>query len=289
MNLSAEYFKVHFNIEKQFSMKTSGLCEKECIDKYSEHLLENAKRLFDNRDIFKTKDNFVEILLIENDTIFGIIGKTNMVEQGPMKRVRDSEGKTIKESNLQIDNYRFFLYDLNSHYCVVMNNKDAPAFKTLFVSFLNEYNNKYVHSIFVVPVLDEELIEKYNRSRNLLKISVAFDNTSSALSQLPSLGDLFGISNSDIKKVDLNLDLEASVIRPEEIAQLIEADNVIETNFLRFKLITQDDENIQNTLEFVHRLLTKNIDLDISENQVINEYYYREIKEALFKSLPDFT
>lgn len=175
MSSTAEYFRVKLHTSDQLSMSTMGKSEEECKKEYIKQLINKTKNLANNDDLFESENNFVEISDVDDRYIFGIIGKSSIIKQSPLRRIKDIKGERIRETNLSMEDYRYFLFDTLSLRCIVIKNSTAPAFKMLFRNFLMEFNDGLLNNIAVNPIIDNNLASKFKRFNNILKINLIFN------------------------------------------------------------------------------------------------------------------
>lgn len=292
MNYLAEFFKLDFIISNQINVYNFNKEKQEIIGSYKSTLKKyyNKDLSSSEENIYKDKgsNNFIEIIDSNSTYVFGIIGKSNNVSKGVMKRVKDATGESLENTDLLLENYRYFFFDLDSSYCAVIKNSEAPAFKLLFTKYISSILlNKELSmpaNLSFNNVYDDKIQSKINRFTNLLELNLVFDDNSSLGTQLLKMEDTFNLSNSNLRKVSISIDFKKQIIS-DDFKELVKNDELIKSNFGKFELTGDNQENTEETIELVQKLLTKNLKLEINEKELIGEDSLEEIKKALQESL----
>lgn len=206
----AEIYSVDFNFDQQISIINTNSSPEQAKDNYIEHLKSELRKVMDNNITFKNAGNFIEIYSVDSRTVFGIVGKSTEVKDGVMKRIKSSDGKSVRNAGLSIEDYRYFLFDLNACQCIVMRNNNGPNFKAIFRQFLYQYKDNLsgINQILVEPKIDENIYPRTNRWVELKRLKIRFDNTSVLSQPLMSLQEYFDISNNNMKEATVTINLK---------------------------------------------------------------------------------
>lgn len=289
MNYLAEFFKISFIFPNQVTMFTMSKNKEEHINDCIQSLQGYFEKNDDNHNIFhdKNSNNFIEVIEYSKPYVFGIIGKSDNVKKGIMKRVKNKEGESLENTDLLLENYRYFALNTHNLYCSVIKNSAAPAFKLLFTNYITDILSEVLNRGFKITinnVYDNKIKTKVNKFTNLLELNLIFDNNSSLGSQLLSIDDLFKLSNSTLKKVNLSIDFKQQPLT-DDFKKIITDDDLIKSNFKKFELVGDSSEASKETIELVEKLLTKNLKLDLKDNDLIGKESLDKIKKALQESL----
>lgn len=285
MSVLAECYKIDVGITKQMTLDSINKSNLELIQEYIEKVKTESSKLI-NTNIDKNENNtFVEVISVDDISIFGIIGKSNKVEESVMRRVMNQDGENIHSTDLNWEDYRFFVFHLPSLKCAVIKNSTAPAFQKLFSNFLYKFKTMRVSHVNALPIKDDNINDKFNLFKTISKLDMIFSKESSLQNQVLSLENTFDITESSVVKSSVGLTLKDHTVSPQ-LKEFIGNRDLIEYEFEKLEFTGIDKTEKRETLEFVKRLLTLNIDIDIDYNSLkFSEAYFEAIKKALLESL----
>ena len=281
----AEIYSVDFNFDQQISIINANSSPDQAKDNYFEHLKSKLKKEMDNNITFQNAGNFIEIYSVDSHTVFGIIGKSTEVKEGVMKRIKSSDGKSIKNAGLSIEDYRYFLFDLNACQCIVMLNNNGPNFKAIFRQFLYQYKDNLsgINQILVEAKIDENIYPRTNRWVELKRLKIRFDNTSVLSQPLMSLQEYFDISNNNMKEATVTISLKNQPVS-SKFSDILEKATSKLGGVRRFEIEGIDENDNEDTVELVERYIIKKVRLEISEDELIDKSLDK-IKLALLSCL----
>lgn len=273
-----EYYSIEYSIDNQISVFNSGLNYNDIIQNFINIVLTECNKLCDTSNIYENENGFIEIFSVKDNLIFGILGKSTSIEKSVLKRIRDSDGNIISKTDLNLENYRYFLANLNTNSCVVLRNTNAPSFKKLFRIFLLEKVPYNSFKIDIYPTLDKEYMSKLKQFKSLKNINMVFKRDSTTIDSMLSMKEIFDLSNNSLEKVSLSLSYKNSPVSDAFITK-ISNQAFMNDSFEKFE-IKSDDE----VIEVINNLLIKSIELDMTQDSETNaENYLEKIRKALLE------
>lgn len=281
----AEIYSVDFTFDSQISIISSTLSRDQIKANYIERLKSKLSKEVENNITFKDAGNFIEIYSVDSHAVFGIIGKSTEVKDGVMKRIKSSDGKSVKNAGLSIEDYRYFLFDLNTFQCIVMRNNNGPNFKTIFRQFLSKYKDDLsgIKQILVEPKLDENIYPRTNRWVEVTRLKIRFDHTSVLSQPLMSLQEHFDISNNNMKEATVTISLQNQPVS-SKFSDILEKATSKLGGVRRLEIEGIDENDNEDTVELVERYIIKKVRLEISEDELIDKSLDK-IKLALLSCL----
>lgn len=159
-----------------------------CFLEGSKNIKDKILRFKNNHEedetIFRTSDNekIFEIIEIDDNYIFGSIGRLSNFENEPLTRERLLPGyetsKIIKENKL-IEEYTYFLFDYNLLKCNIIYRKNIGNFTKIFSEFLNQHFklSGIYDKVETVPVISEDVSERLNLATEIYKISFKYTSS----------------------------------------------------------------------------------------------------------------
>lgn len=288
IQITLEFYNVIIKVSEQRDLKNFNLSVEESIEKYFTNLKKECKKYAENSSAINIEDSgtFIELLPTEENIIFGIIGKSSEIKEGVLKRIKNSNGKEINQTDLNIENYKYFLFDIETSKVVVMVNSNYSAFQQPFTKFLESFNSSYSTVIKVEREIDNDIGNKINRMTSVLETEMEFSKNSQLTDSILSFEDAFGFSNDDLTKIKINLQVsnEASV---SKFKKFINDKLKIGNNFKNFKVTTKDEKDETEVIDLIKRYLTKKVTIELKSEYLKDsaKIYFKEIKKALSKSL----
>ncbi|NOH14831.1 hypothetical protein [Clostridium cochlearium] len=237
----------------------------------------------------KTDENFsvaIQIDEIDNDYIFGIIGKLDDLENKALVRARNKDNilKTGSISTLgkYIENFTYFYIRFSDLCCAVLNNNSAPSFtryiKLLLKDELSLMN--YFKNINVIPRYENNICNKISRFVDLLEINFCFDNESSLSNDILNINDIYKKANNSIQKTKVSLTLKNDIPNKKDfINSISEYENF--GDFCDFKIKGIDEYGAEQCADIIQKTLTKKIFIDIDDSVLKNDTNHDKIKKEL--------
>lgn len=296
MQRSVEFYKVVYDY---FPMDES----KYSIDQLKSIFVSTILRSLDNSNLLTVVEQgennsvIIEILEYNDNYLFGIIGKLEDIEGGLLKKLRSKDDLRVidretEKPKVYLEYFTYFYLRFNDMKCVVLRNSNAPRFKTHFVNYLKELTNGSNYygetvgpkDIYIVNVYDDQIDYKINRTRHLTEINMIFEDTSNIGRTLLDLSKSFYISQSDLRKAKISIDLRMSEFS-EKTREILKNEALIKSNFKKFEVIGEDYNSNEIQMELVDKLLTKKINIEIDEKYLRSTEDLAKIKEALAGAL----
>lgn len=280
--LTVEYYKINYNLNNQLSFVEPN-DEKEVLN----NLWNNIYKLGNNYikmdepsyyDI-EDSDKFIEFIEVTDDYLFGILGKSDEVSKGILKRIKNN-GK-LEVSGLFLEKYNYFYLRRKDLAINVIRNSQSPGFKYPFNLFINSNKTDRFKSMSVTRLLDEGIESKINKIQNLANISMIFDNESNLGRDMLSMKNSLFLSNNNLLKANISIKLKNEVVS-DELKDLMLSEDRIKSDFEKFE-ITANTPDGQQTIELVNRWLVKSVEIDFDDEDLIEDNLVK-IKEALEES-----
>lgn len=298
MQKSVEFYSVNYSFYPYASVKFT---DEKLRDIFVSEIIRTLNNTEDNIfEIEKNEDTSVIIEVIDYDKsyLFGIIGKLEDLENGLLKRLRNKDDlKEISGEDempkFYLENFTYFYVRFEDMQCAVLSNRSAPRFRTHFSNFLKEITKSLnycsktagLEDIQVVCKYDNQINYKLNKTKRLSEINMIFEDTSNIGRTLLDLSKSFHISQSDLRRAKVYINLKMSEIT-EETKNIFNNENLIKSNFEKLELIGEDIESNEIQMELVEKLLSKRIDIEIDEKYLRTRQDLNKIKEALLGALP---
>lgn len=230
------------------------------------------------------RDNFIEIYESDESGAFGIVGKSNSVERGLMKRIKNKEGKEIEATEFLVENLRYFYINYSNLKISIIRNYQAPQVKELFTNFISTaISSKFKDAIVLInPVIDTNVNDKINKWKELSKVSMKFNSESQLKSQAVGLSTLLNYSKSNIVSSSVEIRFKNQIINDKFKDFISDEGNL--SNFEKLE-ISGDTSDSEETIELIKKHLIKKVNLDLSDEELTkaNEYLDK-IKKALIQS-----
>lgn len=281
---SIEFYRVAIYIDGQLSLLDS-IDNKEVEKNYWSSVEKSITHNNVKKDYFVIKDSnfFIEFLEFNNDYIFGILGKSDQIKEGVLQRVYNEQNVDI--TGLYLEKYCYFYLRRSDKLISVLKNNQITSFRKYFSSFLKEFVSDRITSLEILRVQDRDIKSKIWKMTKLANISLVFDQDSIAGDQLLSLKDSLHLSNTNLSTVKVDIKFKNKSISPD-FQSLLQNDEKIKSDFKRFKVSGQGSDGEDETFELVEQWLTKRIDINIDDDDLIQDNL-KIIKEALESSLPN--
>lgn len=286
-DVSLEFYQVQFEESSQIHISDLSTSPSKKRNIFISKLKTKCIEHKDNVKPLSVDDSsFIEIIEVNEYSIFGIIGKSTEVKEGVLKRIRDNNGKSIPETNFNIQDYKYFLLSIEDFKVVVMQNSNYKAFSNPFRSFLEKFNDSYSTSLKISRIIDMEIEEKLNRMTNIVETDIEFAKNSPYAKQMINLEDSFGFSNDNL----LNLKIKLQVKNQQNnnrFLNFVLNKTQMEKYFNSFKIKGIDEDGTNEVVELIKRILTKTVTIKFFEQDLVSsaEANLNEIKKALEKSL----
>lgn len=280
--LTIEYFIIKCLIDDQLELtspKTDAEVKQDFWNKIVAKANDCIKNTSSNYYTIKNSDNFIEFIEVDDNYIFGILGKSDEVTAGILKRIRNKEN--VETGNLFLEKYNYFLLRREDYSVNVIRNSQSPGFKRPFTTFLSDIECHRMKNLNVVRKLDKDIDTKIKKMKTILEISMIFNQDSNIGNQLLSIKDTFHISNNNLIKANIQISLKNQPV-PKELECFLSENEQIKSDFEKLKIVGNSSEG-QETIELVGQLLSKTIEIEIEDDDVIKNKLDK-IKKALEES-----
>lgn len=282
---TTEFYKINIARPDQADIDSYTLTDNEfniaCINLIKDRA-ENLAQ--DDESSAEFRDNFIEIYESDKHGAFGIVGKSNSVERGLMKRIKNREGKEIEATEFLVENLRYFYINYSDLKISIIRNYQAPQVKELFTNFISTaINSRFKDAIVLInPVIDTNVNDKINKWKELSKVSMKFNTESQLNSQAVDLSTLFNYSKSNIVSTSVEIRFKNQVISDKFKDFISDEGNL--SNFDKLE-ISGDTSDSEETIELIKKHLIRKVNLDLSDEELTkaNEYLDK-IKKALIES-----
>ena len=280
--LTIEYFIIKCLIDDQLELtspKTDAEVKQDFWNKIVAKANDCIKNTSSNYYTIKNSDNFIEFIEVDDNYIFGILGKSDEVTAGILKRIRNKEN--VETGNLFLEKYNYFLLRREDYSVNVIRNSQSPGFKRPFTTFLSDIECHRMKNLNVVRKLDKDIDTKIKKMKTILEISMIFNQDSNIGNQLLSIKDTFDISNNNLIKASIQISLKNQPVS-KELGYFLSENEQIKSDFEKLKIVGNSPEG-KETIELVGQLLSKTIEIEIEDDDVIKNKLDK-IKKALEES-----
>lgn len=282
---TTEFYKINIARPDQADIDSYTLTDNEFNNACINLIKDRAKNLAqDDESSAEFRDNFIEIYESNEFGAFGIVGKSNSVERGLMKRIKNKEGKEIEATEFLVENLRYFYIKYSDLRISIIRNYQAPQVKELFTNFISTaISSKFKDAIVLInPVIDMNVNDKINKWKELSKVSMKFNSESQLINQAVGLDTLFNYSNSNIISSSVEIRFKNQIISDKFKDFISDEGNL--SNFDKLE-ISGDTSDSEETIELIKKHLIRKVDLDLSDEELTkaNEYLDK-IKKALIES-----
>lgn len=193
--------------------------------------------------------------------------------------MKDTNNKIVDTSNLRIENYTYFYFDLEKLQAVVLSNEKAPKFKRHFQTFLRNLTNTN-SSILVTNTLSDDFDEKLNRAANLLSASFIFDASSKFGMKDMNLKDALMVSGKNVEKITIDIKYKRSSLSDKEI-DIFKNNSYMKNSCSKAEIRISDDDEDEIILDAVDRYLRKKISLNLNDRDLLDDKKLDKIKQSL--------
>lgn len=282
---TTEFYKINIARPDQTDIDSYTLTDNEFNNACINLIKERAESLAQSDESSaEFRDNFIEIYESDESGAFGIVGKSNSVERGLMKRIKNKEGKEIEATEFLVENLRYFYINYSNLKISIIRNYQAPQVKELFTNFISTaISSKFKDAIVLInPVIDTNVNDKINKWKELSKVSMKFNSESQLKSQAVTLNTLLNYSNSNIISSSVEIRFKNQIISDKFKDFISDEGNL--SNFDKLE-ISGDTSDSEETIELIKKHLIKKVNLDLSDEELTkaNEYLDK-IKKALIQS-----
>lgn len=282
---TTEFYKINIARPDQADIDSYTLTDNEFNNACINLIKDRAKNLAqDDESSAEFRDNFIEIYESDEFGAFGIVGKSNSVERGLMKRIKNKEGKEIEATEFLVENLRYFYIKYSDLRISIIRNYQAPQVKELFTNFISTaISSKFKDAIVLInPVIDTNVNDKINKWKELSKVSMKFNSESQLINQAVGLDTLFNYSNSNIISSSVEIRFKNQIISDKFKDFISDEGNL--SNFDKLE-ISGDTSDSEETIELIKKHLIRKVNLDLSDEELTkaNEYLDK-IKKALIES-----
>lgn len=278
--LTIEYYKINYGLDNQLTLFDSDN-ENEVLDSFWNNIYNISNDYVNNPNYYEIEDSdkFIEFIEITDDYLFGILGKSDEVSKGILKRIKSKGQHEV--SGLFLEKYNYFYMRKKDLTVNVIRNSQSPGFKKPFNTFINTYKTDRFKYINITRILDNNIDSKIKKIQNLVNISMVFDNESNLGSEMLSMKNSFDISNNNLLKANISIKLKNEVVS-KELEEFMLSEDRVKSDFEKFE-ITANTSDGQQAIELVNRWLIKTVDIDLDDDDLMEDNLDK-IKEALEQS-----
>lgn len=282
---TTEFYKINIARPDQADIDSYTLTDNEFNNACINLIKDRAKNLAqDDESSAEFRDNFIEIYESDEFGAFGIVGKSNSVERGLMKRIKNKEGKEIEATEFLVENLRYFYIKYSDLRISIIRNYQAPQVKELFTNFISTaISSKFKDAIVLInPVIDTNVNDKINKWKELSKVSMKFNSESQLINQAVGLDTLFNYSNSNIISSSVEIRFKNQIISDKFKDFISDEGNL--SNFDKLE-ISGDTSDSEETIELIKKHLIRKVDLDLSDEELTkaNEYLDKKKKSPYWE------
>ncbi|WP_186430912.1 hypothetical protein [Clostridium sp. BSD9I1] len=250
---------------------------------YKHTLSECFKYAFKEKSV-SYKDKIIDIYDIDDFFVFGSVGKYESEIKLALTRQRNPETLEKKDympenSNNKIESFTYFYIDFFQNIVVVLKNDAAPSINSSLSKYILS-KCVFIESFAIYQKPIDNITDELNRYTELLGISFAYIGND-IQSRIPSYRELNSISNDNLKKITVNLELENRIADKEFIEKITESEL---EGFCYYKISgkTTDSELIE-ALDVVKKVLIKRVPVKLTLNDIKTQQVIKDIlKKELF-------
>lgn len=290
MEKKVEFYRIHLQPLPLFADKIR--IKEKFVQTLSTCISENEPYTL-KRDAAENTSIRIEILEIDQYFMFGVLGKLEDLKDGILKRLRKKEDKEIVDPESQpidflVENYTYFYVRFSDMKCAVITNNAAPKFRRHFNNYLKTMTEGKItelETILVVTMLDNQIQYKLNRFENLRQIKMIYDDSSEIGNRMVSLSDVYGISQDSLREATIDISFYGAKL-PEKAKKLLSDNEIVESNFKRFEMYGEGDDEEQIEIELVKKILTRRVTINIDDRYLRHSDDLDKIKQALAGAFP---
>lgn len=256
-------------------MKTSG-------KKYTTRYF--LKKAFPNNQAFKVNESkIIQIYEFTDEFLFGSVGKLENNSKLLFKRTRDiinlsSNPLKLENPNLKIEDFTFFYIGNNFTNIVVLKNDDAPRINKCLCNYV-QAKCPELEYIRIFEQKIENIEDELKKFKKFLNISFAF-KAKKYKNAIPLIKELSYLSENDIERVNINLDIHKQIADKKFLNEISENDY---SHLLTYKIKgLTEDSTLEQSIDLIKQVLTKKVVIDLQSDWIVNE---SKIKDILSKEL----
>ncbi len=223
----------------------------------------------------------IDIIDIKNSIIFGICSRENAVKMASFWQVRNNETLertpyTSDMSDSHLETYTYFLIDTNKNRMATIMQKSISSLHNILIEFICKESNNMLQ-IYIAPekIKDVKKAAKNLKQSNWLKLQFAKGCSKENIAPLvETLGDFeyesYSVNIKLSQKDDSFIDRLFSVSRDKK------------DDFTSVQLIGKNEYGLEETINFIESVYTKNVPFELTEDSATNINY---IKQKLIDAL----
>ncbi len=267
-----------YKFEPQPSMYNNGFKTRKTIDL--------VKIVFPNCDTYSFEyenENYtIDIIEIGAEFIFGTCAKqselkyTNFIQKRD-KQTNRAEPYTSIDPNTQLEVYTYFYIDCLQNRMAAIQHKNIGKLYCILSDFIYNKSGQQL-IIFIAPEKISDIKKAAKQLRRTMKIQLSYAPGKSK-DNIKSLAVALGDLKYDSYSIEIKLmqDNKDSLI--DRLAELSQNEK---DNFNGIKLIGKNEYGLEETINFIETIYSKNTPFDITDDFILNT---NKIKEKLAQSL----
>lgn len=242
------------------------------------------KKAFPSIDSFRVNGlKIIQIYEFTDEFLFGSVGKLEDNSKLFFKRTRDitdlkSNPLKLENPNLKIEDFTFFYIGNNFTNIVVLKNDDAPRINNCLCKYVQSKCPELEHIRIFEQKIDN-IKDELKKFREFLNISFAF-KAKKYKNSIPLIKELSYLSENDIERVNINLDIHKQIADKKFLNEISENDY---SHLLTYKIKgLTEDSTLEQSIDLIKQVLTKKVVIDLQSDWIVNE---SKIKDILSKEL----
>lgn len=282
---TTDFYKIIIDMPRQIDITSINhdevLFKNNCLNTLKSHISDIVNSDDSTKEF---GDNFIEFIDSDDNFAFGIIGKSSNVGRGIMKRIKNTSGQEVLETDYLEENFKYFVIKYDGLEISIIRNNKAPQIRELMSEFISSTlsSNMINAFVYVNPLIDKDAIGKVNQMTTLSKINVRFSSDSNLAQQALSLNTILGYNNENIVGGTVELTFKNQKMTDKAKKFIKDEGNM--SNFARFE-VTGGEDLGEQTVELVNKYLIKKVALDLTDEELTDaNKYINKIKQTLISS-----
>lgn len=290
------FYSLEIGLPNQVVFSTTGKSELEIKNEFFAAVIQDVESMIKSGSSYKLEKSpyFIEFYSGDRNRIFGIIGKSEDLYRKPLtripalKEIAELENKDGRDTVFLFDIFTYFLLDIKSGQVVLLRNSAAPRIEKLIPSYLLHVLEKRFPGLEplylnVVPIIDCDFNTKFGKISELKNMTLVFKKDSPLIKEILSLRAMFIDSQDSLEQVKLTLRFKDKPF-PQKLKEKLLSKSFRDENLEEAKITGKslDHSNkIEDVYDVMNQYLTKNVDLNLTEQSFIDQKFMDEIRKAL--------
>ncbi len=279
--ITIHFYKVKIEVSEQLSLFHEESNAARSLNNYTNCLRSVAKE-----GIFVLQEHKKHIHFIDENEhfLFGDISKSEEIKkQGIMKRITSPEIGLENNIKLLLDTFKYFLFDFESFVVAVVENSEAPNFKSSFGKFLEHCTTPSIKSVGIYPLLQDTMRSHLNGWDNLETVTLQFTPSEIPLDIL-SLEDCFNISNNDILETTIRIKFKNKTTPKIKVLDKLLKNSGL-YSFSKLKAQRKTEAGDSEIVELMEKKFIRRRDLNIKKEDLESDNYNQIIRDTLLQEI----